>query len=626
MAKTNTKPESTEPAKAETPPRRHDEESYKETFESVVIAFILAFVFRAYVVEAFVIPTGSMAPTLLGEHYELTCPQCGYTYTVDVNRSHPPNKDTVIPCPMCHYPTKVFEPVTDSSGRMVIGADGLPQYKQVSSVKAGDRILVQKYVNSILNRFDVVVFKAPHKPFTNYIKRLIGLQGEAIQIIEGNIYVNPTPDDESGWRIARKTDVNENPHAAKIQRTVWQPIYHSQYVPLDWNKPEMVELDRFDRVIKPGREPGQVFRVPWVVDNSGVENSWKTAGGEIELDPSNGYRHDSDARGRIRFDFARFWKGGPGFFPYGIPYPQTEDGMASIRRAHNIPVEDIRLSASFHPDKDGLNVTLRTTCRMDDEKGVMRTLMVSVGSDGQVTLSRKADLTINEAVVLAKASVPPIRGGESRTVELWYVDQEASVWIDGKRILSKAFDLPIDLVRNRAMPCELLPSGKLVAAGFNGDTLFTPDIAIEVSGSPVSIHRVELDRDLFYKSADHATNYRASLDKYRDDRGQIQTDGEPKVLRKDEFFCLGDNSPFSLDSRGWGAYDVDTGQVLDNNVDYWVKKRTFAEGTGDIDANGVVPARLMMGRAFFVYFPAPHGLTGSSFPFVPNFGDMRFIH
>ena len=46
-----------------------NEGSIKETIESILIAFILAFIFRGFVVEAFVIPTGSMATTLLGAPY-----------------------------------------------------------------------------------------------------------------------------------------------------------------------------------------------------------------------------------------------------------------------------------------------------------------------------------------------------------------------------------------------------------------------------------------------------------------------------------------------------------------------------------------------------------------------------
>jgi len=567
------KPATSKPASS----RPTDDESIKETFESVVIAFILAFVFRAYVVEAFVIPTGSMAPTLLGEHFAIECEMCGYDYTVDGNKAKHSVYDTDFECPMCHYPS-----------RLEFGVNG----RRMTQTKSGDRILVQKYVNSMLRRFDVVVFKAPHKPFTNYIKRLIGLQGEAIQIIEGNIYVNPTPGDESGWHIARKTDPDENPHALSIQRAVWQPIYHSRYVPLDWIRPSWK------------REPAQVFRVPWVIEDTGVEHSWQTAK-EGELDPTAGYRHESVALGRIRFDFGRSYRGGPGYFPYGMDRPAMQ-------------VEDIRLAVAFAPEQDGLQVTLRTTCRMDDKQGVMRTLFVSIDAQGNVLLGRKADVNASDVVELGSAKVEPFAANQMRHVELWYVDQEASVWVDGKRVLTKRFDLGIEYVRNRAMPCELLPSGELIRQ--DGGVPLSPEVVIEVSGSPVSIHRVELDRDLYYTPATETTNYRASLEKTRDDQDRLVLKGQPKILRKDEFFCMGDNSPSSHDGRSWGFYNGKR-----EPVDYWVMKRMIAEGTPELEADGIVPARMLMGRAFFVYFPAPHAMSEESFPFIPNFGNMRFI-
>src|SRR5690348_1812916 len=52
----------------------------RETVESIVIAFVLAFLFRTFEAEAFVIPTGSMAPTLMGRHKDVDCPKCGYRY------------------------------------------------------------------------------------------------------------------------------------------------------------------------------------------------------------------------------------------------------------------------------------------------------------------------------------------------------------------------------------------------------------------------------------------------------------------------------------------------------------------------------------------------------------------
>src|SRR6186713_2966356 len=53
---------------------------WRETVESIAMAVILALLFRGFVAEAFVIPTGSMAPTLDGRHKDLKCPQCGAWY------------------------------------------------------------------------------------------------------------------------------------------------------------------------------------------------------------------------------------------------------------------------------------------------------------------------------------------------------------------------------------------------------------------------------------------------------------------------------------------------------------------------------------------------------------------
>src|SRR6478752_4853853 len=71
------------PAKPESPPER--KESGRETIESIVVAFILALFIRGFEAEAFVIPTGSMAPTLMGRHKEITCPQCGHVYAVNAS-------------------------------------------------------------------------------------------------------------------------------------------------------------------------------------------------------------------------------------------------------------------------------------------------------------------------------------------------------------------------------------------------------------------------------------------------------------------------------------------------------------------------------------------------------------
>ena len=185
------------------------EDSLKETFESIVIAFILAFVFRAYIVEAFIIPTGSMAPTLLGAHLDLRSPHSGYRYT-----TNGPSQDRVA-LPAVPRSTDLLDPMTVLPQRVPRG----------TRTSTGDRILVQKYIYFLSEprRWDVVVFKAPHSPEENFIKRLVGKPHEDLYLLDGNVYVRPRGKD---WRIARKSDRPD------VQRAVWQPIYHSAYVPL----------------------------------------------------------------------------------------------------------------------------------------------------------------------------------------------------------------------------------------------------------------------------------------------------------------------------------------------------------------------------------------------------------
>lgn len=206
------------------------------TFEWLITAFILAFVFRAFVMEAFRIPTGSMADTLKGAHFRLCCAQCGYKYdhgyvpqeynqkqdTIPVRPARPPRTR----CPNCGY---------------------YPDRRDATAVSNGDRILVLKciYQFSEPKRWDVTVFKNPLEPNINYIKRLVALPGEQIEIIDGDVYIND--------RITRKPP--------KVQNELWMPVYDNDYQPMRPNERNF--NDHQDRI---WRQPFDLGRSKWQID------------------------------------------------------------------------------------------------------------------------------------------------------------------------------------------------------------------------------------------------------------------------------------------------------------------------------------------------------------------------
>ena len=85
-----------------------ESDSFREVVETVVFVVVLVLLLRSFVAEAFVIPTGSMAPTLLGYHREVTCPKCGYQFPVNASKEDDPQEAvhqrvSGCTCPNCGF-------------------------------------------------------------------------------------------------------------------------------------------------------------------------------------------------------------------------------------------------------------------------------------------------------------------------------------------------------------------------------------------------------------------------------------------------------------------------------------------------------------------------------------------
>src|SRR3990170_2152533 len=66
------------------------------------------------------------------------------------------------------------------------------QYSMEPTLLPRDRVLVSKFIYRLREpaRGDVVVLRYPRNPEKNYIKRVIGLPGEKLEIKKGKLYVN----------------------------------------------------------------------------------------------------------------------------------------------------------------------------------------------------------------------------------------------------------------------------------------------------------------------------------------------------------------------------------------------------------------------------------------------------
>ncbi len=93
----------------------------------------------------------------------------------------------------------------------VVQAFKIPSGSMLNTLLIGDHILVNKFIYGIKDPFsgntwipvkkpgrgDVVVFKYPLNPSQDYIKRVIGTEGDQIEIKNKKVYVNGEPQDDS---------------------------------------------------------------------------------------------------------------------------------------------------------------------------------------------------------------------------------------------------------------------------------------------------------------------------------------------------------------------------------------------------------------------------------------------
>lgn len=504
--------------------RHHHETNVKETIESIVVAFILAFIFRAFVVEAFLIPTGSMAPTLLGAHLRLECPSCGHQFTVNARPEVQPDPNVFqgnippVPCNKCGNRVPARNP----------------------PIHRGDRILVLKYLYQFQDpkRWDVVVFKSPHPASedyqVNYIKRLVGLPGESVAILDGDIYVRKG----APVAVAADADLATRMEGFQIQRksrlaqdALWRIVHDNDYVA-----------------------------------RKGAESAWEPENGKgfKLVDHGRIVEFDSLASEEVRgLSTLRF-------LPDRIPGAQMltdatiYNASEGARGEHR--VADLKLSVSYERQA-GSGPLLLKLCKYDDW------FIAEIWPD-------KVKLVRNQSGNGKEIGSYPLTSSRPMRIDLINVDYRVTVRIDGMDVIQTDDSYGPDM---RELPRLMARDGR------------PAEVRIAAENQKCILKHISVWRDVhYYVSPTDSRQLHAKVD-------------APIQLQKDEFFVLGDNPQISLDARFW-----------DSPIDL-PEEDLFAQA-------GVVPERFMIGKAFFVYWPAGFRPLGLPVGIVPNFGEMRFIH
>ncbi len=617
----------------------------RETVEAVVTAVILAFLFRAFEAEAFIIPTGSMAPTLQGRHFDVQCPKCDYWYRTGAskeNQDGPQDRAEInhTTCPNCRY-TRTLDKADDPNQRSF----------------AGDRILVSKFAYEVgePQRWDVIVFKYPGNAKQNYIKRLIGLPEEMLMIRGGDIYVLPLADEASGkdYRIARKPPV-------KV-KTMLQVVHDADYIPRQLMKKEHGWPSRW-------HDAGPPDNLGWRDLDQG--SRFVCQGGSDQGIAWLRYRHfvptwqvwqyvvDVDERGRSRANKPAELTNPPlslitDYYPYN-----DDTSTFFVPRPTPHWVGDLALECELTIVDDAGEIVLDLV-----EGGVHYQCRIDVGT-GQATLSfqnGQGEFISDDGqgeTSTAPTAKTRIRGPGRYDVRFANVDDQLLLWVNDRLV---NFDGPTTY----RSPAEVEPKW---SPDDSGDAM---PVGIGSRGAKVEVAHLRVLRDVYYIATSpafaegHPSDYRF----LPDDVSEILADHTkwslshlfPRRrsvefrLERDEFLPMGDNSPSSKDARVWSdlsfSIRAQVGQIvrqyerrvvealdsarsddeqlrraladLDEQLDKALAELTSIERIRERgEPPPFVERRYLTGKAVLIYWPHT---WNRPIPYWPNFRGMKFI-
>lgn len=613
----------------------------RETMDALVVAFVLAFLIRTFVAEAFVIPTGSMAPTLMGQHKDVFCDQCGTRFKVNssddtadaaamlssqpgmtrerLQRRLAGMKCIGGECPQCRYLMLLEEKNTDPIR---------PPWKATVDQTAdysGDRLVVSKYAYSFADpkRWDVAVFKYPGDSEVNYIKRVTGLPGEELRIFQGDLFTRPLGSDEA-FQIARKPAkqvmamrqfVHDTAHeSAKLHNAGW---------PLAWGGEDGWK-PLIDKMLGKSARGAEVLRLEYAGEAPAGETRWLR------------YRHrppTENVWNRVLGEASDPITTTPpaelitDFTPYNTRL--NLDQAAELRRLSLSP----RMNRADDLGRLGLHwvseLMVEAEATLKDASTELSLDLVDAGEhfgvtiraeDGAARFWRRA-FESEESVEIAAASTP-VRPGSSYRLRLANFDDRLLLWVNDQVIEA---DAAYETSQSQGEGPASLPRSS------DTDEGDLAPVGVGVSGGGATVTRLAVWRDGYYLATNHklarsvfTTDLPLSAFEPEDQRNwrrSIQNlSRDPELwyaleyrrsvdfpVAESQLFVMGDNSGHSLDARLWAG----------------------GNGRNSGRPGGPYLERTqLVGKAICVYWP--HSwyslpMTGRRVPAWPNFADMRLV-
>ncbi len=594
--------------------------------------FLLAVILlRGLVLEGYLISTGSMAPGLLGFHKRIVCPSCQQTFAFGV----------------------AFDDSVESGRLSATPADGRRSYATCPNcgqtsidvtdvpISHGDQLLVQKHVYDFRRprRWEIVVFRNPASPREAYVKRVVGLPGELLQVVDGDVYINGEPARKDyDAQLSLRIPVCDIHHLAE------SPQWELPWLPGDgWELQGDLLTTAGDESSAPSDKPRDAeshqrnrsgddrdSAVAWLSFRnwllSGGHHFVETPLSRSDAEPDWQQFLDRFDRipvswvSRITYDPAREVLRCEGVMPAEMQQDLTTQAVnEGFRRAvyrlaalsHLAPVKDRYGYNSLvsAPEYEVSDLMLRAVLSWDEPPSE---ILVRAPVDSEVfeilLRPRSGELFVIRAgsdtpVQQASFTPSPVEGfppGVRRSsgveLEVSNFDRQLLVAINGRQVLqpwpvptrhdnpgSRTIDSP-QAANSRSLPGPgtaldtRTPAEKATETGILREQQSRWKLGVR--GMHVRLEHLQMFRDVYYTPG----------------RGQNAI-REPYRVDTDGYFVQGDNSPVSSDSRGW--------------------------------AEPCVPHRMLLGKPFLVHLPSrPAILTAGRLELpirVPDWSRIRYI-